>query len=342
MIRVAQIGCGYWGPNLLRNLNRLSEFEVVAVVEKSPDRKLYVRNNYPHLSVIDDENLLLNGEFNVDAVVIATPAHTHFLLAKKFLEQGKHVFIEKPIASSTQECKTLIELANEKSLTLMVGHVFEYNASVKKIKELISNGELGDIYYITSERLNLGRVRQDVNALWNLAPHDISIINYWLEEEPKSISAQGVAYIQKDIQDVSFLTMRYPSNVMAHVHVSWLHPLKTRAMVVVGSKKMLVYDDTSADAKIRIYDKGITRQSINTNLGEFDTFAQFQLIHRAGDVLIPHFDFPEPILEEMKDLAQSIQTGSPPIADGYSGLRVVKVLESAQKSLENNGMVIQL
>lgn len=342
MIRIAQIGCGYWGPNLLRNLNRLPDFEVTAVVEKSAERREYVYNNYPNLPVIDDENLLLNGKVNIDAVVIATPAFTHFLLAKKFLEHGKHVFIEKPMASNTQECQILVDLAEEKAVTLMVGHVFEYNAAVTKIKELISQGELGDIYYVTSERLNLGRVRHDVNALWNLAPHDISIINYWLGEEPESTAAHGKAYIQENIEDVSFLIVNYPSGVTAQIHVSWLHPLKTRRMVVVGSKKMLVYDDTSADAKIQIYDKGITRQSVNTNLGEFDTFAEFQLIHRAGDVLIPHLEFPEPILVEMKDLAHAIQNNSQPVASGYSGLRVVKVLEAAQKSLNNHGTVVRV
>jgi len=342
MIQVAQIGCGYWGPNLLRNLVRLPEFEVVAVVEKSADRRAYVHSNYPDLSVIDDDDLLLDEMMNVDAVAVATPASTHFPLAQKFLEHGKHVFVEKPLALRAQECQVLIDLAEEKAVTLMVGHVFEYNAAVNQIKGLISTGELGDIYYITSERLNLGVIRQDVNALWNLAPHDISIINYWLGEEPESTSAQGMAYIQEDIEDVAFLVMHYPSGVAAHVHVSWLHPLKVRRMIVVGSKKMLVYDDTSADARIQIYDKGITRQSIDTSLGEFDTFAKFQLIHRAGDVLIPHLEYPEPIVMEMKDFARAIQNHSKPIADGYSGLRVVRVLEAAQESLDNCGAIIRI
>lgn len=342
MIKVAQIGCGYWGPNLLRNLNRLPEFEVAAVVEKSAERRKYVQGNYPNLPVIEDEDLLLNGKIDVDAVVVATPAYTHFSLARQFLEHGKHVFVEKPMALTTQECRTLIGLAEAKAVTLMVGHVFEYNAAVNKIKELVSTGELGDIYYITSERLNLGRVRQDINALWNLAPHDISIINYWLGEEPESASAQGMAYIQENIEDVSFLVIHYSSGVTAHVHVSWLHPLKTRRMIVVGSEKMLVYNDTSPDAKIQIYDKGITRQSIDANLGEFDTFAKFQLIHRAGDVLIPHLEYPEPIFVEMRDFAHAIRNNSQPIANGYSGLRVVKVLEAAQRSLENCGAIVRI
>src|SRR5688572_12918688 len=255
MITVAQIGCGYWGPNLLRNLNGLADCRVKYVVDASPDRRAFVTKNYPSVETLPDMRTAL-GDPGIDAVVIATPAATHAALAAEALVAGKHTFVEKPLAMSTAEVDGLASVAAERRLVLMAGHTFMYNAAVRYLRELVTSGALGDIYYIYTQRLNLGVVRQDVDALWNLAPHDISIVNYLLGAAPESVIATGTDYLQPGIADVVFMQMQYPGKIRASVHVSWLDPNKVRRMTVVGSRKMVVYDDV-ADDKIAIYDKGI-------------------------------------------------------------------------------------
>jgi predicted dehydrogenase len=248
--------------------------------------------------------------------------------------------VEKPLAQPRAQCRDLIELAERSRLTLMVGHVFLFNAAVRRMKDYIDSGELGEVRYIYSQRLNLGQVRTDVNALWNFAPHDLSILMYWLDNVPESVIARGYSYVQPGIEDVVFMTLDFPNNVGANVHISWLDPFKIRRMTVVGSEKMIVYDDVSADARITIYDKGVARTrrpDAQISLGSYETFAEFQLLHRAGDVLIPKVEFTEPLLLECQHFIDCIQSGERPLTDGESGLRVVNVLETAQSSLAAGG-----
>ncbi len=332
-IILAQIGCGYWGPNLLRNFFANKRCLIKWVVDTSPDRRTYVEENYPGVKTTDEFHRVVIDE-EIDAVVIATPAVTHFSLSKTALEAGKHVFVEKPLAMSVVEAERLVELAEEKQRKLFVGHTFLYNAAVRKVKEYIDSGDLGDIYYIFAQRLNLGRVRQDVNAMWNLAPHDISIILYWFEEEPCRVSAQGFAFLQEGIEDVAFLNLDFPSGRYAHIHTSWLDPCKVRRIVIVGSRKMIVYDDTSPDAKVILYDKGIDKKTMHEPLESISSFGHFQLLQRMGDMVVPYLKFPEPLKIQSEYFIECILNDKTPITDGYSGLRVVKVLERAQESLK--------
>jgi predicted dehydrogenase len=266
----------------------------------------------------------------------------HFDFARKALEAGKHVFVEKPLATTLEDAAALVDLARKNNLILMVGHTFEYNAAVQEVKKYIDRGDLGDVYYLYAQRLNLGKVRDDINAMWNLAPHDISIVLYWLGQEPVSLQARGITCLQEGLEDVVFLILNFPGGVSAHIHTSWLDPNKVRKMTVVGSKKMIVYDDTSAEARIQIFDKGIDRKNIDVNLGEYDSFAKFQLIQRAGDLLIPRVHFAEPLRTECAHFIECIEKGETPRTDGESGLRVVKILEAADASLKENGKVISL
>src|SRR5688572_15942534 len=295
-VRLAQVGLGYWGPNLARNLALVEGGELAMLCDADKGRLERMARQLPGPRLVTDFADVLADD-TIDGVVIATPVDTHFKLAKAALEAGKHVLVEKPLATTSGDCEALIALADERDLRLMVGHVFVYNPAVRRVKELIDSGELGDIYYIYSQRLNLGQVRHDVNALWNFAPHDVSILCDWLDAEPTDVTARGFSYVQPGIEDVVFMTMAFPGGVGANVHISWLDPLKVRRMTVVGSEKMVVYDDVSADAKITIYDRGVTkkRQEPSEGLGSYRTFGEFQLLLRAGDVLIPKLEFTEPL-----------------------------------------------
>ncbi len=335
-INVAVIGLGDWGPNVGRNLARLSDVNLYAVCDMQEEALQKIGVQYPAIRLGTDYTELLNDP-NVDAVVIATPVATHYALVKECLIAGKHVLVEKPLATTFDQCDELVELADKYNKVLMVGHVFLYNAAVRKLKSIIQSGELGQIYYIYSSRLNLGRVRQDVNALWNFAPHDISIVLYLLDMMPAQVNARGFSFIQPGIEDVVFVTLNFPNGTGVNIHLSWLDPRKMRLMTVVGSEKMVIYDDVSADAKIQIYDKGVTKQPTDQSLGEFKSFGEFQLLLRAGDVLIPKIDFVEPLKLECQHFVDCIETGKKPITDGREGLRVVQVLEAAQRSLENEG-----
>ena len=268
-VTLGQFGCGYWGPNLLRNFSTVSGCRVRYVVDPSAARRAFVQTNFPHVEAIASYESVLDDPA-VNAVVIATPAETHFHLAKKALGAGKHVFVEKPLATKCSEVDELAALAASHGRVLMVGHTFIYNAAVRYVKRLIENGDLGEIRYIYSQRLNLGRIRSDIDALWNFGPHDISIIQYWLgDQEPVSVFRQGMAFIQDGIDDVVFLNLEYPSKVIASIHVSWLDPQKVRKMIVVGSRKMVVYDDV-AENKIAVYDKGIDKRAILGQHMDFD------------------------------------------------------------------------
>lgn len=340
MVNVAMVGLGYWGPNLIRNLASLENVRIAALCDLDIRRVEDLRRRFcPDASVVSDYRLLRDNQ-DVDAVVIATPIRTHYELGSFLLASGKHVFIEKPLARTEVECRKLIELAESHNRVLMVGHVFEYNVAVQRIKQYIESGELGKLFYVYSQRVNLGRIQHDVNALWSFAPHDVSILNYWFGQEPVRVSARGFSYLSSTIEDVVFMTLEYQNGVGAHLHLGWLDPRKVRLMTIVGSKKMLVYDDVSLDAKIQLYDKGVA------NLDDFlespETFAEFQFNIRAGDLVIPTLQFSEPLQSECRHFIDCIQHGSKPLTDGWDGLRVVKVLEAAEQSLKNGGKTIDL
>lgn len=327
--KIAQIGVGYWGPNLLRNLASSKRCTVTHVVEISQDRQAYVKRLYPAIAVTDSLDEVL-ADSRVDAVLIATPVASHVDLALKSLDAGKHIFVEKPLARSVAEVAKIEKSAAEKKLVAMVGHTFLFNSAVRYVKKMIDENALGDIRYIYSQRLNLGRIRSDVDALWNFAPHDISIIQYWLgDPAPLSVVKHGVGYVQPDVDDVAFLNILYPNNVMANIHVSWLDPHRIRSMVVVGAKKMVVYDDT-AENKIVIYDKGIDRKAVLGENMDFDN--QNHLVafdYRSGDVFMPKIDFQEPLKVEIDHFLDCIQEGTVCLTGIEHARRVVDILERA-------------
>jgi predicted dehydrogenase len=327
MLNIAQIGVGYWGPNLLRNLVANKRCEVSEVVELAPERREYVRGLYPAIKVTADvEEVIRNPE--IEAVIIATPVATHFDLAMRALNAGKHILVEKPMARSVAEVDEIGSLATEKKSVAMVGHTFLYNAAVRYVKKLIDSGEIGDIRYIYSQRLNLGRIRSDVDALWNFAPHDISIIQYWLgDPTPLSVVRRGIDYIQNNVDDVVFLNIIYPNKIMANIHVSWLDPQRTRSMTIVGSKKMVIYDDTAAN-KIAIYDKGIDRKAALGENMDYDNL-QFQTFdHRSGDVLLPKIDFKEPLKVEIEHFIDCIRNGTKCLTGVDHAKKVVEILST--------------
>jgi len=326
-INVAQIGVGYWGPNLLRNLVANKRCLVSTAVDLSSDRRNYVKELYPAIYVTDDvEQVYLNTE--ISAVVIATPAATHFDLVMRALESGKHVLVEKPLAKSVDEVERIDRLSREKNRVAMVGHTFLFNAAVNYVKKLIDSGELGDVRYIYSQRLNLGRIRSDVDAWWNFAPHDISIIQYWLgNPTPLSVTKRGIDYIQDGVPDVVFVNIVYPNKVMANIHVSWLDPRKVRSMTIVGSKKMVVYDDL-ADSKIAIYDKGIDRKAVLGENMDYDNQSFYSFDHRAGDVVLPKIDFQEPLKLEIEHFIDCIQNGMECLTGVEHARKVIQILSA--------------
>jgi predicted dehydrogenase len=328
MLSIAQIGVGYWGPNLLRNLVGNKRCRVKKVADLSKDRRDYVQNLYADMEVTHQAEEVIQDS-DIDAVVIATPVASHFDLATKALEAGKHILVEKPLARSVYEVEQIGRLAHEKNRVAMVGHTFLFNAAVRYVKKLIESGELGDIRYIYSQRLNLGRIRSDVDALWNFGPHDISIIQYWLgNPTPLSTVSRGVGYIQSDINDVVFMNILYPGKIMANIHVSWLDPRRVRCMTVVGSKKMVVYDDL-AENKIAIYDKGIDRIAVLGKNMDYDYPAFQAFNYRSGDVLLPKIDFQEPLKAEIDHFFDCIQNGIECLTGVDHAKRVIEILSSS-------------
>jgi predicted dehydrogenase len=326
MLNIAQIGIGYWGPNLLRNLVANKKCEVKVVIEIDEERQNFVKETYPGISV---SNLLKDVIENndIDAVIIATPVATHFDLAMQCLNAGKHILVEKPMAMTSDEVLQIEQLSDTNNLVAMVGHTFLFNSAVRYVKTLIDNGDLGDIRYIYSQRLNLGRIRTDVDALWNLAPHDVSIIQYWLNDpEPTVVNRCGIDFVQKGIDDVVFMNIEYPNNIIANIHVSWLDPHKIRRTTVVGSKKMVVYDDI-AENKITIYDKGIDRMARLGNHMDFDDPSTFTFRHRSGEVTIPDIKWIEPLKTEIEHFVDCINNDAPCLTNANHANKVVKILE---------------
>jgi predicted dehydrogenase len=326
---LAQFGCGYWGPNLLRNFSSISGCNVKYLVDPSPQRRGFVGAEFPRTHAVPHIETALEDP-SISGVVVATPAASHFDLARRSLLAGKHVFVEKPLAQTVREVDELGGLARERKLVVMTGHTFLYNAAVRFIKKLIDSGELGELRYIYSQRLNLGRIRSDIDALWNFAPHDIAIIQYWLgDPEPISAVRRGIDCVQRGIDDVVFLNILYPNKIMANIHVSWLDPQKVRKMVVVGSKKMVVYDDV-ADEKVIIYDKGI---DVKARLGEkmdYDAAPAASFNHRSGDIHIPKIEFPEPLRVEAQHFIDCMGDGREPMSGVAHARTVVRILESAR------------
>ena len=328
MIRIAQIGVGYWGPNLLRNLASSPRCSLTHVVEKSADRRAFVSASYPTVTTVEDAGEVF-ASAEIDAVVISTPAQTHHALAVAALAAGKHVLIEKPMATSTAEVDEIAQLAKETGRVAMVGHTFLYNPAVRYLKALIDAGELGEIRYIYSQRLNLGRIRSDVDALWNLAPHDISIIQYLLDNPaPSAVHRTGMDFVQKGIDDVVFLTIAYPGKILAHVHVSWLDPHKVRSLTVVGSKKMAVYDDM-AEHKIAIYDKGIEPKAVLGESMDYDQMRPPAFVHRSGDIHFPAIPWQEPLRLEIDHFLDCIEGRTGCLTGPDHAREVVRILADA-------------
>jgi predicted dehydrogenase len=298
------------------------------------ERLQHVKRLYPRLQTVSDYRELF--ALNLDAVVIATPPATHFAIARDCLEHGLSVMVEKPLTLRSDDAEVLIELADRKGLTLMVGNTFEYNAAVLALKEIIDSGELGQIYYINAVRTNLGLFQPNVNAMWDLAPHDLSILMYLLGREPETVSAQGGAAIFKHIHDVVYMHLRFPNDVLAHIHVSWIDPCKVRRITVVGSKKMAVYDDIENLEKIKIFDKGVDAPPYT------DSFGDFQCSYRYGDIVTPHIKFTEPLRVECEHFADCVMSGDQPRSNGAVGMRIVKVLEAATRSLIEEGRVVRV
>ncbi len=326
-VNVAQIGVGYWGPNLLRNLVANKDCEVKVVVDLAEERRAFVKSLYPSVKVTADSQDVFNDS-EIDAVVIATPVASHFDLAVKALRAGKHVLVEKPMARTVAEVEKIGRLAEEKGLVAMVGHTFLYNGAVRYLKKLVTSGEIGKVRYIYSQRLNLGRIRSDVDALWNFAPHDISIIQYLLGDPvPVSVVKRGMDYVQNGVDDVVFIDIVYPSKIMAHIHVSWLDPCKVRRMTVVGSKKMVVYDDIG-EHKITIYDKGIDKMAILGKDMDFDRPDLVRFNHRSGDVVMPKIEFEEPLKVEIAHFVDCINGEIECITGPKHALEVVQILST--------------
>ena len=329
MVNTGIIGLGYWGPNLLRNIYSNTRSGRIVMCDSDPARAEKMRSRYPDLACTADCGEIFD-DAELDAVVVATDVSSHYPLARRALESGKHVFVEKPFAASVAQAEELVDLGRQNGLVTMVGHTFMFSPPVIKAKEIIDSGELGDIYFITSSRVNLGLHQKDVSVIWDLAPHDFSMLFYWLGEEPTRVSAFGHAYVLEEIPDVAFINMAFPGGGIANVQVAWLAPSKLRRTVIVGSSKMLVYDDTEPIEKIKVYDKGV-------ELIEPESFGEYQLTYRTGDILSPKLSSDEPLSSEMDEFLVSIEEGRTPRSSGAEGLAVVRALEMAEQSLRRSG-----
>ena len=333
-LKIAQIGCGYWGPNLLRNFHQLPNAEVVMVAEASAERRKFVEKGFAGVRTVSTAEEVF-ADPSVEAVVIATPASTHYALALAALKAGKHVFVEKPLATSVSEAREVLNYGAAQGLTVMAGHTFLFNPAVRRLKEILDSGELGDLFYIYSQRLILGQLRSDVNAWWNLAPHDVSILVYLLNASSAcEVTATGMDYIQPGVEDVVFATMKWANGAVGQVHVSWLDPGKVRKMTIVGSRKMVIYDDM-ADNKITIFDKGFDKVPLLGERMEFDVAGRPDVKMRTGDIHMPYISGEEPLKAEAAHFVQCVREGLEPITGGDHALSVVRILELGQRSLES-------
>ena len=334
-IRVGVVGCGYWGPNLVRNFRSLPECHLKAMCDVSESRLKHLRSVYPEIEAETDYAHLLNGA-GLDAIVIATGVKLHYPMAKASLLAGKHTLIEKPMAYSSSECEELIELAQQKGLVLMAGHTFLYSPAVRKLKEIVDRGDIGEIRYISARRLNLGLFQKNVNVAWDLAPHDLSIILYIMQTPPVSVNCQGSAHITPGVEDVTAMCLQFPKDRSAIIHSSWLDPRKVREMTIIGSKRMVVYDDVAPQEKIKVFDARVERPP------HYDTFAEFHYAYHYGDIHVPYIQQEEPLKVECQHFLECIRHGTTPLTSGQWGLEVVRILEASSESLKWNGAPVDL
>jgi predicted dehydrogenase len=333
-MKAAVIGAGYWGPNLIRNFLGLDEVEAVIACDTDENRLPKMRKLFPGIETSDNSDDVIDRN-DVDIVAIATPVSSHYSIAKKALLAGKHCFIEKPMTASVAEAEELIRIANQTGLTLFVDHTFIFTGAVRKMKEIITSGRLGDIYYFDSVRVNLGLFQHDVNVIWDLAPHDLSIMDYLLGQKPVAVSAIGSCHVGNDLEDIAYLTLEFENNLIAHFHVNWLAPLKIRRTLIGGTRSMIVYDDTEASEKVKVYDKGI---DVTTREGVYDTLVQY----RTGDMLSPKLDQEEALAVGTRHFVDCILNGKTPLTDGQAGLNVVRILEASAVSIKNRGKLVEL
>ena len=334
--RVAVIGCGYWGPNLLRNFVENEAVELHWICDTDQERLTLMGRRYPSAQTTTDYQKLLTDPA-LDAVAVVTPVATHFQLAKKALLAGKHVLVEKPLTSTAREAEELIELAERHGRTLMVDHTFIYTGAVRKMKEIIQTGELGELLYFDSVRINLGLFQRDISVLWDLAPHDLSIMDYLLERQPDAVSALGSCHIEQGIENIAYLMMHFPGDFIAHFHFNWLAPVKIRRTLIAGSRKMIVYDDIEPTEKLRVYDKGVTTNRVGRE-ADYQTLVSY----RTGDMWAPKLDTTEALHYVVAEFLASIRGAYKPITDGYAGWRVVHLLEAAQRSIKEGGRQIKI
>lgn len=334
-IKVGVVGCGYWGPNLIRNFRSLPDCSLKMMCDLSEDRLKHLRSLYPEVKGETEFGHMLNGA-GLDAIVVATSVKSHYPMAKAALLAGKHTFIEKPMAASSEQCEELIEIAKKKGLVLMIGHTFLYSPAVRKIKEIVEWGDLGDIRYISARRLNLGLFQKDINVAWDLAPHDLSIILHIMNEMPITVNCRGSAHVTPGVEDVTSMCLTFAKDRSAIVHSSWLDPRKIREMTIVGSKRMIVYDDVAQLEKIRVFDVRVERPP------HYDTFAEFHYAYHYGDVYVPYIKQEEPLKTECQHFLDCIRDSKTPLSNGDQGLDMVKILEASSLSLKQNGSAIRL
>jgi predicted dehydrogenase len=333
VVKFGVIGYGYWGPNVVRNLNQLEEAKVLAVCDKSQQSRRRVQKAYPQLEVTSDPQELLSSA-DIDAIAVVTPVWTHYELAKAALEHGKHIFVEKPFTSNTAQAEELIDLAAKKNLKIMVDHTFLFTGAVKKISQLLEEDALGKLYYYDSTRVNLGLFQHDVNVIWDLAPHDLSIMDHLIHETPEAIVATGQTHLN-GFEDVAFITLYFPDKIIAHLNVNWLSPVKVRTTLIGGEKKMLVWNDLEADEKIKVYDKGV---HVTNREGLYNLLVNY----RSGDMWAPQIEQVEALHRELAYFVDCIIKDKTPMNDGHAGLRVVKMLEAASESLRQRGALVYL
>ncbi|MBY2919525.1 Gfo/Idh/MocA family protein [Rhizobium leguminosarum] len=338
MIGIAVVGYGYWGPNLVRNISEAAGAHLVSVCDLNVDRLAAVKSRYPAVTITDDFEEVLRDP-RVDAIAIATPVFTHFKLAMQAMMAGKHVFVEKPMASTTEEASRMVEEAARRRLVLAVDHTFVHTGAVRKMRELVENG-LGDMYYYDSVRVNLGLFQHDVSVIWDLAVHDLSILDHVVQERPVAVSATGMSHVLGEPENIAYLTLFFGSKLIAHIHVNWLAPVKVRRTLIGGSNKMIVYDDLEPSEKIKVYDKGITLNPNSQAYGE--KVHQMMVGYRSGDMWAPKLDMTEALKRELDQFVECIEQNSRPITDGHAGLRVVRILEAASRSLAQRGRIIEL
>ncbi len=334
-LKIGIIGAGYWGPNLVRNFMLQADVTVAAVADLQEKRRKFISDRYPTVKTLTDAADLI-ADKSIDAVVIATPVNSHFPLAQAALTAGKHVMIEKPMCASTAECDKLIALAESKKLTLMVDHTFLYTGAVRRIRQMAESGDMGEILYFDSVRVNLGMFQHDVNVIWDLAPHDVSIMDAVMGQTATSVSAVGLAHFGTSVENIAYVTVTFSGAAIAHFHVNWLAPVKVRTTLIGGTKKMIVYDDNEPSEKIKVYDKGVT---VETNV---EKIHQHLVEYRIGDMYAPRIEATEALFLVAKEFVDSIREKRPPLTDGRSGQRVVRILEAADKSLAQGGKPVAL